>query len=49
MDNKKKIEKLNDQYYLKVIELYEKDVKAGKESLIPWDNFKQEIDESDKS
>lgn len=43
MDNEEKIENLIDEYDLKTIESYEQDVRDGKESLTPWEEFETEI------
>ena len=38
------IQRIEDEYDMKIIEQYEKDVAAGKESLTSWEDVVRELD-----
>lgn len=40
------LERLENEYDLKIIEEYEQDVASGNEDLTSWDDFKKEIYEN---
>lgn len=38
------IQRIEDEYDMKIVEQYEKDVAAGKESLTSWEDVVKELD-----